>query len=110
MSKDTLLAAMKKAMKRMPKVHELPKKKEPKAVGVDEPSIYYPPSLHLSTKDFPGVEKWQAGDTVYLAITAKVKSVSINERDGSKKRHSADLEIQEISDITQWEKARRGKA
>lgn len=55
---------------------------------------YWPPTLYLSTEDFPGVENWKAGDVVNLAITATVNSKSENQEAGS-----CDLKVTAISDL-----------
>ena len=98
MKQNPLMAAIKKANN--PKVHQLPKGKKSKGVQQVEPSGYYwPPTLYLSTEDFPGVENWEAGDVVNLAITATVQSKNDSQAAGEKERCSCDLKVTAISDL-----------
>lgn len=102
---NALKTALEKAAKGKLKTHKVPERKEPKGAGMAAPSsdYYWPPSLYLSDKDFPGIENWKGGDTVTLVVTAKVRSQSTNEYDegkGKKRTFNADLEITSISDIT----------
>ena len=98
MKQSPLMAAIKRANN--PKVHKLPKEKKSKGMRVPSGSDYYwPPTLYLSTEDFPGVENWKAGDVVNLAITATVKSKSENQEAGSKEQVSCDLKVTAISDL-----------
>jgi len=82
-----------------PKVHTLPKPKESKELKASASSYYYPPSLRLDKRDFPGVDGFTAGNTVNLAITCKVDSVSTSDN-GQEKDCTAYLEVTQISDIT----------
>lgn len=93
-----LLAAISGAKK--PKVFQVPKPKEPK--GMNMPSggdYYYPPSLYLSDKDYPGIENWEVGDTVNLAVTAKVGSMRMEVSEKGKKSCHTDLTITAIADL-----------
>lgn len=97
--KNPLIQAIEKAGSI--KVHDMPKEKQPKGTkAMAQPSDYYwPPTLYLSTEDFPGVENWKAGDVVNLAIRATISSKSENESTESKKRCSCELKITAISDL-----------
>ena len=99
-----LLAALSNAGK--PHVHEVSKKKEPKPSKNGQPVMvgdYYPPTLYLSDKDFPGICGFKSGDTRTLVITVDVTSVESREHDGKNgkvKEHNASMTIAAISDIT----------
>lgn len=89
-----LIEAIKKV-----KVHQIPKEKKPK--GPDISNVYYfPPTLHLDTKDLPGIKDWNPGSTVQLAITATVGSVQVNKKEDGKEIYSTHLDITAIGDIT----------
>ena len=94
----SLQTALSKAAKGKAAVHKVPAKKEDKGLSSYE-SSYYPPTLYLSDKDFPGIEKYTVGQKVQLAITAEVISVNMRE-DNNKKSFNCDLKLTEISDIT----------
>lgn len=82
-----------------PKVHTLPKPKESKDYKISADSYYSSPSLRLDMRDFPGVEHFSAGQTVNLAITCEVDSVSTSDN-GESKDCTAYLAVTQISDIT----------
>lgn len=91
-----MLVAIEKA-----KVHQLPKKKEPKGMAAPSSDGYYwPPSLYLSSKDYPGIKDWKAGDTVQLCITGKVGSVNVTQREKGKDDYSTELTVTAIADIS----------
>lgn len=94
----SLQTALSKAAKGKAAVHRVPAKKEDKGLSSYE-SSYYPPTLYLREKDFPGIEKYTVGQKVQLAITAEVISVNMRE-DNNKKSFNCDLKLTEISDIT----------
>ena len=95
---NALLSAITGAKK--PKIHEVPKPKEPKGARMPSNGEYYwPPSLYLSDKDYPGIENWKAGDTVNLAVTAKVGSMRMEESEKGKKSCHTDLTITAIADL-----------
>lgn len=100
MAKGTaLLSAITGAKK--PKIFQVPKPKEPKGAGMAAPisDYYWPPSLYLSDKDYPGIENWKAGDVVNLAVTAKVGSMRMEESEKGKKSCHTDLTITAIADL-----------
>jgi len=96
--KSAMLAALGGVGK--PEVYELPAKKEPKSSMLEPSSNYWPPTLYLSEKDFPGVYDFRAGDTRTLVITCDVKSKSMDEDEDGKEHHNSSLVITAISDIT----------
>jgi hypothetical protein len=105
--------SLKKAIEsiKKPEVHEIPKEKIPKCHAESKGS-YWPPCLYLTTKDFPGIKDWKAGQKVHLAITCDVTNVNINTNETAGKKeehHSVDLKIAAISDITKWQEARSKK-
>jgi hypothetical protein len=94
----SLQTALSKAAKGKAAVHKVPAKKEGKGLASYE-SSYYPPTLYLSDKDFPGIEKFSVGQKIQLAVTAEVTGLSTREN-GGKKEMNCDLKLTEISDIT----------
>jgi hypothetical protein len=62
-------------------------------------NYYYPPTIYLSEKDFPGIENWKAGDKVNLAVTATVSSINTSEREKGKKSFDASLKLTAIADL-----------
>ena len=98
--KSAMLAALCGVGK--PDIHELPAKKESKGMMAMPSSddSYWPPTLYLSEKDFPGVCDFKPGDTRTLVITCDVKSKSTDEIDDGKEHHNSSLVITAISDIT----------
>lgn len=95
----SLQTALSKAAKGKASVHKVPDKKEGKRGAISESSYYYPPTLYLSEKDFPGIDKFSVGQKIQLAITAEVTGLSTSEN-GGKKEMNCDLKLTEISDIT----------
>ena len=85
-------------VEKKPKVHKIPAKKESKG-NIEPSSFYYPPTLYLSEKDFPGVENYRVGQKVQLAITVEVTGLSMRE-ESKGKRFNCDMKLTEISDIT----------
>jgi len=82
------------------KVHNVPKKKEPKGDAIcSSDNYYYPPTLYLSEKDFANIETYQVGQKLQLAIAVEVTGINMRE-DGNDKRFNCDMKITEISDIT----------
>jgi len=110
MSKKALLTALSKAGSAKPKVHELPKKKEPKGsdVPMSSDNMYYPPTLYLDDKDFPGVKNFESKKSVTLCVVCDVNSIEIRKANG-KESHHASLTITDIADITAMVKAAKGK-
>lgn len=53
-----------------------------------EPMLRPKPSLHLDASDVDGSDDWQVGDTVRLAVTGKVTSVSQEEYGDDKETHT----------------------
>ena len=78
-------------------VHTLPKEKN--SDKLVSGGYYYPPSLRLDNKDYPGVEDFSAGQIVNLAITCEVESVSTSDN-GNGKDYTTYLKVTQISDIT----------
>ena len=97
-AKSAMMAALGGVGK--PEVYELPAKKKPKSSMLEPSSDYWPPTLYLSEKDFPGVYDFRPGDTRTLIITCDVKSKSMDEDEDGEEHHNSSLAITAISDIT----------
>ena len=59
----------------------------------------YFPSLRLTSKDFPAIEKWKLGD-YYVVAKVSLSEKSQRDKDGEEKRTSGELEFKEIAEIT----------
>lgn len=100
--------AIKKAMNKVagkntspPAVFKIPgpkKKKQPKSLSNPE-LVYFPPTLTLTDEDYPGADKWKAGQTVIITIKAKViERNDVVESDWRQAGVEVRLRLQEISE------------
>lgn len=100
--KSAMLAALGGVGK--PEVHEVPQEKKPKgdmagSVGMG----YWPPTLYLSEKDFPGIDAFKGKDKIVLVVSCDVKTFEEVHKTGEgkdKESCNASLVITAISDIT----------
>ncbi|HOP54773.1 MAG TPA: hypothetical protein PKX45_09105 [Bacillota bacterium] len=98
-------SAIKKAMNKVvgknttpPAVFKIPKKKKSRSIPTPEP-VYFPPTLTLTDEDYPGADKWKAGQTVTITIKAKViERNDVAESDWRPEGVEVRLRIQEISE------------
>ena len=98
---NPMAAAIRKAMANSKvKMRPMPKPKEPKhSCPSSAEEYYYPPTIYLSDKDFPGIKDWQFGQTVHLVITAEVGSISMRDEGKGAKRYNTDLKNTSIGDL-----------
>lgn len=98
---EMLKKALKKVSGGTVQAHHIPEPKKSKSEKQMMPSPGpYRPTMWLDNKQFPGVAKWNAGDTVVLALTCKVASASRREAEGREPSAEASLEVMEIADLS----------
>ena len=76
--------------------------KEPATID-SEDKIYYP-SIHLSTKDVPSLEGYEAGDYVTLVIYGCIKSHSVDENDRGKNEEDFGIDLEKIGVVSKKKK------
>jgi len=97
---------LQKALKRVAagagavEAHHIPEPKKSKLEKQMMSPGPHQPMMWLDSKQFPGVENWNAGDKVTLAVTCHVERMSKTEGDNKQPSAEASLKIVEIADLS----------